>query len=97
MAEPTTLEDAYEGYKANRFSRKDLFGFIIDRVKATEVRQERLEGQMKDLVAALVRGMKEEAPEPAQAKQTQSERMKEIWARKKAQAVADGVGEAVNG
>lgn len=46
MAEPTTLEEALKGYRENRFSRKDLFGFIVDRLLASEAKVARLQEQM---------------------------------------------------
>lgn len=97
MAEPKNLEEALDWYLENKFSRKHVLKFAVDRIKAVEMAQESLRGQLGDLMAILVRERGTAAPEPADAKLTQSEKMKAYWAQRKAQAVADGVAEAANG
>lgn len=62
MAEPVSLEEAYERYVNKGYSRRDLFGFVVERIKAGEERIAQLEMQNRELVSALVRGVQEPPP-----------------------------------
>lgn len=103
MAEPKNLEEAIVAYEENRFSRKSLLRFIVDRLKANEANLVRLEEQYRVMVSAIVNGSQaastimEVDPVLAAAsmpdRRSRSEKMKESWAKRK--AAASGVGEAL--
>lgn len=63
MAEPKTLEEAIVAYEENRFSRKSLLRFMVDRQLATETALAALRGQVTNLLEALVRARTERVPE----------------------------------
>ena len=67
MAEPKSLEEAMVAYEANKFSRKSLFRFVVDRLKAAEDRVTVLEEQQRQFVSALVRGVQDKPVESPQA------------------------------